>query len=162
MVKEYIIKGTGNKFQDGIQVKNVIEKDFPYLDNTFEFLRPLEQVFGGELEQVSYEMVVSYGFRMLKEKSIYNNSIFLNKSFKRIRYFSRIKTSFLVTPGLLKCFFSGVDESFSCLHMIEKDAVLFTTQLKYGSSHYIVYKNEYEAMIKEAIVAARINPDIYG
>ena len=38
---EYVINGTGNEFQDGAQVKNVVEEDVDFLINTFKVLRPI-------------------------------------------------------------------------------------------------------------------------
>ena len=158
----YTITGTDNEFQNDCQVENVIEKDLPYLENTFKILRPIKKIPLGELESVHYEMILSYGFRMLKEESIYKNTFIVNRTIKRTRYFSRIKTKFSIASGVLKCFFAGVDDSFSCLHVVEGKCVQFFTQLKHGSICHIVFKEEYEAMIKQATVAIRLNPAIYG
>ena len=158
---EYVINGTGNEFQDGAQVKNVVEEDVDFLINTFKVLRPKEKTLRGELIEINYEMVYFFGIRTLKEQSKYKGNFVISFSTKD-RYYSRIQTSF----GGNQVFMNKISDSFNCLHFVENSFGL-TTQMPtifpektfYAGmgTNYKISEESYKSMIKQALVAIRLS-----
>ena len=124
-----------------------------FLDNTFSKLK-IKNINSNEILSISHEMKKLNSLRFLVQETIYRYNETITK---RKRYYSIIKTKPMY-DGKTRCNlrFNGIDNKFTHLHFVETDEKKYYKEFYTCNDGYIIDKNIYESMIKEAILYKRI------
>ena len=156
---EYIIKHSDNSLYDGKIVKNVIEKDIVFLNNTFSKIKS-KSIPNHDIISIDFEMISFYKFRMLKATTNYTNLKGGVSIKKKERYYSRIIIKSIINETDTITRFVGLDNSFSNLNYISSERFVYGTNTSLynqfiTSMGLIIDKKTYESIVKEALIISR-------